>query len=130
MRQLNGTVGYAIHIQISLHIPALNIDTLRIIRYSDSPFANNRNLCSQLGHICFLWDDSGAVAPISFKSYKARRVARSAMSGEVIAFSDFFDVATTFAEELGSMVSKKIAVELLTDSKPLLSVSIWFLRDR
>lgn len=44
------------------------------------------------------------------------------MSGEVIAFSDLFDVAVTFAEELGTMFSKKIPVQLLTDSQSLFDV--------
>ena len=122
VRQLNRAVRYAIQNQISLRIPALDLDTLRIIGYSDSSFANNRDLSSQLGHIGFLGDESGAAAPISFKSYKARRVTRSAMSGEVIAFSDLFDVAISFAEELGNILSKKIPVQLLTDSKALFDV--------
>lgn len=122
VRQLNRAVRYAIQNQISLKIPNLDIGTLRIIGYSDSSFANNRDLSSQLGHICFLGDDSGAVAPIYFKSYKARRVTRSAMSGEVIAFSDLFDVAITFAQEIGIMLSRKVPVQLLTDSKSLFDV--------
>ena len=120
--QLNWTVRYEIHNRISLQRLALNIYTPRIIGYSDSSFAYNRDLSPQLGHICFLGDDSGAVAPISFKSYKARYVTRSAMSGEVIAFSDLFDLAITFAEELGNMLPKKIPVQLLTDGKALFDV--------
>ena len=119
VRQLNRAVRYAIQNQVSLKIPTLDIDTLRIIQYSDSSFSNNRDLSSQLGHICFLGDDSRAVAPIYFKSYKARRATRSAMSGEVIAFSDLFDVAVTLAEEIGMMLARKVPVQLLTDSKSL-----------
>lgn len=68
IQQLNRAVRYAIQNQVSPKIPALDPDSLRIIGFSDSSFANNRDLSSQVGHICFLGDDSGAVAPIYFKS--------------------------------------------------------------
>lgn len=44
------------------------------------------------------------------------------MSDELIAFSDLFDVAVSSAEEIGIMLSKKIPVQLLTDSKSLFHV--------
>lgn len=47
---------------------------------------------------------------IYFKSSKVRRVIRFVMPGELIAFSDLFDVAVTFAEEVRVMLSKKIPV--------------------
>lgn len=81
MRQVNQAVRYAIQHHNSPKVPNLDIENFRIIGYSDSSVANNRDLSSQFGHICFLGDSSGAVAPIYFKSYKARRVTRSAMSG-------------------------------------------------
>ena len=60
--------------------------------------------------------------PIAFKSYKARRVVRSAMAGEVIAFSDMFDVAATLAEELRTIYNRTIPLQLLTDSKGLFDI--------
>lgn len=122
VRQLNRPVRYAIQNQISLKILGLEVDTLRILGYFDSSFANNRNLYSQLGHICFLRDKSGAVAPIYFESYMARRVTRSVMFGEVIAFSDLFDVSVTCAEEIGVMLSRNTPVQLLTESKSIFDV--------
>lgn len=95
----------------------LDKKTLRVIGYSDSSFANNADLSSQLWHICFLGDKSGAVVPIHVKSYKSRRVTRSEMEGEVIAFSDLFDVASTLADEASLLVGSKVPVQLLTDNK-------------
>lgn len=44
------------------------------------------------------------------------------MAGEVIAFSDLFDVSATLAAELEWMLGKKPPAQLLTDSKSLLDV--------
>ena len=46
-------------------------------------------------------------------------MTRSAMSEEVIAFSDIFDTAFALSEELVFILSWRIPVQLLTDSKGL-----------
>ncbi len=70
----------------------------------------------------FITDGEGNAASIHFKSYKARRVTRSVMVAEVIAFSDAFDVGYTLAAELSSLLEKKVPLILLTDNKSLLDV--------
>ncbi len=46
------------------------------------------------------------------------------MAGEVIAFSDLFDIAVTLAAELGDVFGRQIPVQLFTDSKSLFDVSL------
>ena len=122
LHRLSKAVPFAVDNRVSLQIPKLDKRTPRVIGYSDAFFANNADLSTQLDHICFLGDNTGAVIPISFKSYKAKRVTRSDMAGEVIAFSDLFDVAAVLSAELEVLLGTKVSVQLLTDSKSLFDV--------
>lgn len=90
---------YVIANRVSLKIPKLSPDSLRIIGFSDASYANNKDF-SQLGHLCFLEHASGAVVLIRLNSYKTKRITRSVMAGEVIAFNDLFDVAAILSEKL------------------------------
>ena len=101
IRRLNKAVRYAVDNRIKLKISKLDMSSLKVIGFSDASLANNHDLSLQLGHIVFLGDENGDVVPISFNSYKARRVTGSAMLGEVIAFSDMFDIAIALAEDAG-----------------------------
>ena len=65
---------------------------------------------------------TGSVVPIPFKSHKSGRDTRSAMAGEVIAFSDLFDMGAVLAAELGIMIGCTVPVQLFTDSKSLFDV--------
>lgn len=59
---------------------------------------------------------------MSFKSFKLKMVTRSPIAGEVIPFSDLFDVAVTLASELEAMPCHSVPIQLLTDSKSLFYV--------
>ena len=56
---------------------------------------------------------------VSYKSYKSKRVARSVLSAEVIAFADFFDDALAIRKQLEFVLRQPIPVHILTYFKSL-----------
>ena len=89
---------------LEIKIAKLELESLRVIGFSDASFASNADFTCQLGYIFFLADASNNAIPTIFKSYKARRVTRSVMSAEVMSFSDMFDVCYTFLEDLRTLI--------------------------
>lgn len=122
LRRLNEATRCAVDHHHGIDILRIGRFFLRVVGFSDASFATNYDLTTQLGHIVFLVDKRNAAEPFSFKSYKARRVVRSAMSGEVIAFNDMFDIAIALSEELQIIVGYPLPVQLLTDSKSLFDI--------
>ena len=76
--------------QLQNQVPKFDVNSLRIVVFSDASFESTSDLTSQLGYICFLSDATEADIPIFFKSYKERRVTRSVVAAEVICFSEMF----------------------------------------
>ena len=123
IKQAKKVVNMAHEHQVTLRVPKLDLNTLRIIGISDASFANNRDLTSQLGYLLFLADKQDRVIPLCLKSYKARRVTRSVMAAELIAFMDLFDRAFTLASDCGKFAPKgQIPITFLTDSKSLFDI--------
>lgn len=104
----NRCVCYERDNNVSIKFPKRDQCSLRIIGYSDASFANNRDNSSQLGYTVLLCDKHGSAIPLVSKSYKSRRITRSAMSAEEIAFSDMSDVAITIREELETLLDQQI----------------------
>ena len=95
---------------------------VRIVGFSDAAFANNHDLKSQLDRIILLMDDKNAAIPITLKSYKSRRVARSFLSAEVIVFADLLDDALSIRSQLEHALWRLKPMHLLTDSKSLYDI--------
>lgn len=119
LKLLNNATTYATSNPINISFPQLDKRSLQLLGYSDASFASNHDLSSQLGYIILLSDNTDKVIPIAFKSYKAKRICRSAMAAEVIAFSDMFDAAHTLASELQTLTSRITPLQLFTDNKSL-----------
>ena len=64
----------------NLKFPKIDLDSTRIVAYSDAAFDDNHDLKSQLGSIELLMYDNNSAISIIFKSYMLRRVARSVLS--------------------------------------------------
>ena len=89
-KRLNNAIKYVYDHKASTRIPKLDYISLRITAYSEAAFANISDLSSQLGRIVLLTDDKHNDIPVSYKSYKSRRVAHSVLSAKVITFADIF----------------------------------------
>lgn len=122
LKHLNRSVRYAITHRALLTIPKLNVSSICIIGFSDAPFANNRDLSIQLGYISLLVDKNCNSVPIILKSYKSRRITRSAMAGEVTAFEDMSDAAVTLSKEVSRLLYRSVALQLLSGSQSLFDV--------
>jgi hypothetical protein len=102
-----------------LYLRPLDVNTLRIVAFSDSSYANNKDQTSQLGYLVVLADASDACNIVHYTSYKSRRVVRSVLAGELHAFIDAFDFAYTLKRDLERMLEIEVPVQILTDSRSL-----------
>lgn len=80
----------------------LKLDTLfpRVVKIWDTLFTDARDHTSQIEWVAFPGVKSDNVDSPLYKSYKPRKVTRSAMRVEQVSFSKIFDTACTMSEEL------------------------------
>ena len=101
----------------------LDVTSLRIVAFTDSSFANNKDLSSQIGYVIALADAQNNANIIHWQSIKCRRVTRSVLASELYALSLGFDVAATIKSTLDQIFSGtpkgKIPLSMCIDSKSL-----------
>lgn len=117
--RMNKTVRHLRRYHLKLKFQHLDTGSMHIRAYSDSSFANNEDLLSQLGFIILLCDKSLRCNVLHYASYKARRVTRSVLGAETYAFADALDFAYTLANDLRSMTSLPLPLKMCTDSRSL-----------
>lgn len=102
----------------------LDLERLRMVVFTDSSFANNRDSTTQLGFMILLTDGTGRANLLHFSSYKSKRIVRSVLGGETYAFADGFDAAYMLRYDLERMLMRRIPMTMLTDSESLFRVII------
>jgi hypothetical protein len=90
--------------------------------YTDASYANNFDGSSQLGYIIFLADANGKCQPIAWSSHKSRRVTRSVLGSETMAFADGFDAAYSLKHDLQTILKRSVDILMYTDSLSLFDV--------
>ena len=105
-----------------MRFPRLCRKSLRIVVYCDASFANNDDMSSQMGYIVFLTDAQNRCAPLSYKSIKCKRVTRSVLAAEAIAFAEGFDQGYALKCNLKELLGTNVPLTLMTDSKTLFDV--------
>lgn len=82
---MNNVVKFSVGKPVASKIPLINLDSLRVVGFSDASFLNNHDLSTQLGCIVFLGDRHGNSFENAFNSYTSKLIVRSALTSEVIA---------------------------------------------
>ena len=78
----------------------LDLQTLRVIAFTDLSFANNQDYLSQIGYVIVLADADNNANIVHWQSIKCRRVTRSVLASELYALSLGFDTAATIKSTL------------------------------
>ena len=91
-----------------------------LIVFTDSSFANNHDLSSQIGFIITLVDKDNKTNIIHWSSIKCKRVTRSVLASELYGMAHGFDVGATIKATIEKILRiKRLPLVLCTDSKSL-----------
>ena len=100
-----------------------NIKTCSITAYSDAFLRNLPGGSSQGGFIKFLHGENGNVIPMSWRSRKIKRVVRSTLAAETMAFIEAaeqsFFIGAIISELHGFDNKMILPINMLTDNKSL-----------
>lgn len=97
---INKIVRHVKKYPIKLRFPDLDIEPLHFRTYADARHANNDNVITQLEFIVTLSDRFDSRAIVGYKSYKCRRITRSALDSECDSFADKFDYSFMMKHDL------------------------------
>lgn len=96
---------------LNLKFPKLDKSSLHLRVYSNASFANNYDKFSQSGYIIFMADKENACQPLCWSSQKSKRVTRSVLGSETMAFADAFDMAFVIKHDLQRMINNIVPIQ-------------------
>jgi hypothetical protein len=101
--------------------PPLDIESTQVVAFTDSSFNNLEDGGSQGGHVVFLKDKHNRSCPISWRSQRVRRVARSTLAAESLSFADGVDAAAFVSSLAAELQATKWQWPVIgvTDSRSL-----------
>lgn len=118
--QANKIIGKAKAQQFSINIQQLdNKENLKLIVMADASLGNLPDGGSQGGHLIMLLDSSGKISPITWKSKRIRRVARSTLAAETLSLSDALDTGMFIRTLYQELTGRVIQIISVTDNKSL-----------
>jgi hypothetical protein len=97
----------------------MNHSFFQLVIFSDSFFANNRDLFSQIDYVICLIDSINTANILHWFSIKCKRITRNVLTIELFAMIHDFDVDSMLKIILIKMLSLKISISLIfvIDSK-------------
>ena len=126
----NKTIKFVLTTPTFIQIPKLDIGSLRVASYTDASFNNLTNGASQGAYMTFLYDKNGSSTPISWSSNRVKRIVRSTLAAETLAFTEGADSAFYVASLLEEMLFRnnnsqenRINIDCFTDSRSLFEIT-------
>ena len=107
------------HPDRGLRYVPLDLATLRVVVFTDSSFANNADLSSQIGFVVLFADKYNNANIIHWASIKCRRMTRSVLAAELYAMSLGFDNAIVIKSTVQQILRRSVNLVTYTDSKSL-----------
>jgi Reverse transcriptase (RNA-dependent DNA polymerase) len=107
------------HANRGLRFVPLDLPTLRVAVFTDSSFANNPDMSSQIGYIVVIVDKNDAANIVHWGSVKCRRVTRSVLAAELYAMSLGFDNAVVIKSTIQRILNRLVDLTIYIDSKSL-----------
>jgi hypothetical protein len=92
---------------------------LRLIAFTDSSFANNKDCSSQIGYVLVLADDNNNCNIIHWSSVKCKRVTRSVIASELYAMVHGFDTTCVLKDTLDKIMQRETPIIICIDSPSL-----------
>jgi hypothetical protein len=118
-KQLNKRLQWQIDNPMrGLRFVRLDIQSLKLIVYTDASFANNQDLSSQIGFVIVLSDGINANI-LHWSSIKCKRVTRSVLASELYAMAHRFDTGAAIKSTIEAILRIQLPLILCTDSKSL-----------
>ena len=97
----------------------LDVNTLRLLVFTDAAFANNKDLSSQIGYVIVLADASNQANTLHWSSIKCKRVTRSVLASELYGMAHGFDMGASIKATMDKILNTNIPLIVCTDSKSL-----------
>jgi hypothetical protein len=102
----------------------LDMNTLKVVAFTDSSFANNSDHSSQIGFVIVLADGSNNANIVHWSSIKCKRVRRSVLASELYALTHGFDTASIIKATMTKILrpwrgDELIPLTVCIDSKSL-----------
>jgi hypothetical protein len=103
-----------------LRFVQLDKDSLKLITFTDSSFANNHDLSSQIGFVIVLADKDNKANILHWSSIKCKRITRSVLASELYGMAHGFDTAAAIKTTIERILQlEQLPITLCTDSKSL-----------
>ena len=126
--KINKVIKYVKNDDSNILVPRFsNVKDLKLCVYTDASYDNLPYGGSQGGHIIFLSDSYNNSCPIAWRSTKIKRVVKSTLAAETLAFVDGAEQAFLMSHLLAEIIYKKkksnLTIECRTDNKSLFQAS-------